>query len=83
MSGERRRRAKSLVGQRRPEHVPLQKHFSCSCVARLNHSKIKQLTDGLDDRTIRLKAIEEIQGPIVHIIVNSKNTGFDVELHGE
>ena len=52
-------------------------------MVRLNHSKIRQLTDGLDDPTIRLKAIEEIEGPIVHIIVNSKNTGFDVELHGE
>lgn len=52
-------------------------------IGQLYRSKIRQLTDGLNDPAIRLKAIEAIQGLIDHIKVTPTNTGFDVELHGE
>jgi site-specific DNA recombinase len=52
-------------------------------IGRVYRAKIRQLTDGLDDPAIRLKAIEAIQSLIDHIKVTPTNTGFDVELHGE
>jgi site-specific DNA recombinase len=52
-------------------------------IGQVYRAKIRQLTDGLDDPTIRLKAIEAIQSLIDHIKVTPTNAGFDVELHGE
>ncbi|WVX50740.1 hypothetical protein ROLI_038400 [Roseobacter fucihabitans] len=52
-------------------------------IGQVYRAKIRQLTDGLDDPAIRLKAIEAIQSLIDHIKVTPTNTGFDVELHGE
>jgi hypothetical protein len=52
-------------------------------IGQVYRAKIRQLTDGLDDPAIRLKAIETIQSLIDHIKVTPTNTGFDVELHGE
>ena len=52
-------------------------------IGQVYRTKIRQLTDGLSDPAIRLKAIETIQGLIDHIKVTPTNTGFDVELYGE
>ena len=52
-------------------------------IGHVYRAKIRQLTDGLSDPAIRLKAIEAIQSLIDHIKVTPTNTGFDVELHGE
>ena len=52
-------------------------------IGKIYRTKIKQLTNGLDDPAIRLKAIETIQSVIDHIKVTPTNTGFDVELHDE
>jgi len=52
-------------------------------IGQVYRTKIRQLTDGLSDPAIRLKAIETIQSLIDHIKVTPTNTGFDVELHGE
>ena len=52
-------------------------------IGQVYRAKIRQLTDGLDDPVIRLKAIEAIQSLIDHIMITPTNTGFDVELHGE
>ena len=52
-------------------------------IGQVYRTKIRQLTDGLSDPAIRLKAIETIQGLIDHIKVTPTNTGFDVELRGE
>ena len=52
-------------------------------IGQVYRAKIRQLTDGLSDPAIRLKAIEAIQNLIDHIKVTPTNTGFDVELHGE
>ncbi len=49
-------------------------------IGQVYRAKIRQLTDGLDDPAIRLKAIEAIQSLIDHIKVTPTNTGFDVEL---
>ena len=46
-------------------------------------TKIRQLTDGLSDPSLRQRAIHAIQDLIDHIKVTPTNTGFDVELHGE
>ncbi|WP_425506408.1 recombinase family protein [Sulfitobacter undariae] len=52
-------------------------------IGQVYRMKIRQLTDGLSDPAIRLKAIETIQSLIDHIKITPTNTGFDVELHGE
>ena len=52
-------------------------------IGQVYRTKIRQLTDGLSDPAIRLKAIDAIQSLIDHIRVTPTNTGFDVELHGE
>ncbi|MGB7324093.1 MAG: recombinase family protein, partial [Rubripirellula sp.] len=52
-------------------------------IGQVYRAKIRQLTDGLNDPAIRLKAIEAIQSLIDHIKVTPTNNGFDVELHGE
>ena len=51
-------------------------------ISQVYRAKIRQLTDGLSDPAIRLRAIEAIQSLIDHIKVTPTNTGFDVELHG-
>ncbi|MEH6737220.1 MAG: hypothetical protein V7695_01580 [Sulfitobacter sp.] len=52
-------------------------------IGQVYRMKIRQLTDGLSDPAIRLKAIETIQSLIDRIKITPTNTGFDVELHGE
>ena len=52
-------------------------------IGQVYRAKIRQLTDGLSDPAIRLKAIDTIQCLIDHIKITPTNTGVDVELHGE
>ena len=52
-------------------------------IGQVYRTKIRQLTDGLNDPAIRLKAIEAIQSLIDHIKVTPTNLDFDVELHGQ
>lgn len=52
-------------------------------IGQVYRTKIRQLTDGLNDPAIRLKAIDAIQSLIDHIKVTPTNLDFDVELHGQ
>lgn len=52
-------------------------------IGQVYRTKIRQLTDGLNDPAIRLQAIGTIRSLIDHIKVTPTSTGFEVELHGE
>ena len=78
-----------LEAEKESLEVALSEHEEESSVVPIHNigqvyrAKIRQLTDGLSDPAIRLRAIEAIQSLIDHIKVTPTNTGFDVELHGE